>query len=261
MVDRAARTAAGARELAVMEIVGRVALVTGGARRLGRAFVEALAAKGMRVAIHHGSSKTEADALLASLRARHIDAECFGADLRDAAAASGLADRVVARFGQLDVLINSAAVMERVSVADTTVELWDAVINLNLRAPFFVAQHAAPHLAKARGTIVNIADLGGLEPWPNYAAHSISKAGVIMLTKVLAMALAPDVTVNAIAPGTVLVPDDYDAEKRAFLSETTPLRRLGTPQDAVDAMLYLVERGDFVTGETLVIDGGRLLRR
>ncbi len=243
------------------ELAGRVALVTGGARRLGRAFVEALAAKEMRVAIHHGNSKADADALVASLRGLGVDADSFAADLRDAAAATALPERVVARFGQLDVLINSAAVMERVNVADTTVAVWDAVINLNLRAPFFVAQAAAPHLARAHGTIVNMADLGGLEPWPNYAAHSISKAGVVMLTKVLAMALAPDVTVNAIAPGTVLVPDDYDTEKRAFLSESTPLRRLGTPQDAVDAMLYLVERGGFVTGETLVVDGGRLLRR
>ena len=151
--------------------------------------------------------------------------------------------------------------MERITVADTTVEQWDAILNLNLRAPFLLAQGAAPHLAKMHGTIVNIADLGGLEPWPNYAAHSVSKAGVIMLTKVLATALAPEITVNAIAPGTVMVPEDYDAEKRAFLSETTPLQRLGAPQDAVNAMLYLVEHGDFVTGETLVVDGGRILRR
>jgi pteridine reductase len=244
-----------------MELAGRVALVTGGARRLGRAFVEALADKGMRVAIHHGASGAEAEALAASLNSRGVDAAIFAADLRDAAAASALPARVVAQFGSLDVLINSAAVMERITLADTTVEQWDAIINLNLRAPFLIAQAAAPHLARNKGTIVNMADLGGLEPWPNYAVHSISKAGVIMLTKVLATALAPDITVNAIAPGTVLVPEDYDAEKRAFLSETTPLRRLGAPDDAVQAMLYLVERGGFVTGETLVVDGGRILRR
>lgn len=244
-----------------MEVRGRVALVTGGARRLGRAFVEALAAKEMRVAIHYGASRDDADALVVALRTRGADVECFGADLRDAAAAGALPDRVVERFGQLDVLVNSAAVMERVGVADATVQHWDDVVNLNLRAPFFLAQRAAPHLAKVRGTIINIADLGGLEPWPNYAVHSISKAGVIMLTQVLAVALAPDVTVNAIAPGTVLVPEDYDAEKRAFLSGTTPLQRLGTPADAVNALLYLIEGGDFVTGQTLVIDGGRILRR
>lgn len=244
-----------------MDLRGRVALVTGGARRLGRAFVEGLADRGMRVAIHFGASQTEADALVATLQARGVDAEAFGADLRDAAAAIALPERVVDRFGRLDVLVNSAAVMERCTVAETTVAGWNEVLDLNLRAPFFVAQAAAPHLARQHGTIVNLADLGGLAPWPSYAAHSISKAGVIMLTKVLAAALAPDITVNAIAPGTVMVPDEFDDARRTFLTETTPLRRLGTPADAVSALLYLVERGDFVTGETLVVDGGRRLRR
>jgi pteridine reductase len=244
-----------------MELAGRVALVTGGARRLGRAFVEALAGKGMRVAIHYGASDGEAAVLVKELGALGHEAASFSADLRDADAAGALPDRVVERFGQLDVLVNSAAVMKRVGVADATVQHWNDVINLNLRAPFFVAQHAAPHLTRARGTIVNIADLGGLEPWPDYAVHSISKAGLIMLTKVLATALAPHVTVNAIAPGTVLVPDDFDAEKRAFLAATTPLARLGTPADAVSALLYLVEHAGFVTGETVVVDGGRVLRQ
>ncbi|MGH7594128.1 MAG: SDR family oxidoreductase [Gemmatimonadales bacterium] len=244
-----------------MELAGRVALVTGGARRMGRAFALGLAEQGMRVGIHYGASGAAAAALVKDLAARGHEAVAFAADLRDAAAASALPDRVVERFGQLDALVNSAAVMERVSVAEASVQHWDDVINLNLRAPFFLAQHAASHLARAHGTIVNIADLGGLEPWPKYAVHSISKAGVIMLTKVLALALAPDVTVNAIAPGTVLVPEDLDPEKRAFLTETTPLKRLGTPADAVNALLYLVQRADFVTGETVVVDGGRVLRR
>lgn len=244
-----------------MELTGRVALVTGGARRLGRAFVEALAARGMQLAIHHSASAADAEALVATLRAAGYEAAAFAADLRDAEQAKGLPARVVERFGHLDVLVNSAAVMERLTVAETTVSQWDDILDLNLRAPFFLAQQAAPFLAAVRGKIVNIADLGGLEPWRNYAAHSVSKAGVVMLTKVLAAALAPDVTVNAIAPGTVLVPEDYDVEKRQFLSETTPLHRLGTPDDAVQALLYLLEHGDFVTGETLVVDGGRLLRR
>jgi pteridine reductase len=261
MAGTAARPLSGTRGIALMQLDGRVALVTGGARRLGRAFVEGLAAKGMRVAVHYGASADEAVALVRELAARGHEADAFGADLRDADAAEALPDRVVERFGQLDVLINSAAVMERVTVAEATVQHWNDVINLNLRAPFFVAQHAAPHLARANGTIVNVADLGGLEPWPSYAVHSISKAGVIMLTKVLATALAPEVTVNAIAPGTVLVPDDFDAAQRDHLATTTPLQRLGTPADAVNAMLYLVERADFVTGETVVVDGGRILRR
>ncbi|MEP6591564.1 MAG: SDR family oxidoreductase [Gemmatimonadota bacterium] len=243
-----------------MELAGRVALVTGGARRLGRAFVEALAGRGMHLAIHHGASAAAAGSLAHQLRAAGHRVETFGADLRRAEEALSLPRRVVEHFGQLDVLVNSAAVMERIAVADTTVEQWDDILDLNLRAPFLLAQQAAPYLAPRHGKIVNIADLGGLEPWSNYAAHSVSKAGVVMLTKVLALALAPDITVNAIAPGTVLVPEDYDAEKREFLSETTPLQRLGTPDDAVQALLYLLEHGDFVTGETLVVDGGRLHR-
>jgi pteridine reductase len=242
-------------------LTGRVALVTGGAIRLGQAFTQALAERGMRVAVHYHGAKDHATALLRDLRAQGTDAEMFAADLRDAAAPTALINQVVARFGGLDVLVNSAAVMERATVADTTVDQWDDVMHLNLRAPFFLAQQAAPHLAARHGTIVNIADLGGLEPWPQYAAHSISKAGVVMLTKVLATALAPEITVNAIAPGTVMVPDDFNDARREFLSATTPLQRLGSPDDAVQALLYLVERGDFVTGETMVVDGGRLLRR
>lgn len=243
------------------DVRGGVALVTGGARRLGRAFAEALAADGLRVAVHFQASEAEAAATVAAIRRLGGEAEAFRADLRDVEAARALPGRVVQHFGQLDVLVNSAAVMERITVADTTVTDWDNILALNLRAPFFLAQQAAPHLAKRRGTIVNIADLSGFEPWRNYPAHSVSKAGVVMLTKVLAAALAPEVTVNGIAPGTVLLPDDWGDDRREFLAATTPLGRLGTPEDAVQALRYLVHHAEFVTGETIVVDGGRLLRR
>jgi pteridine reductase len=143
---------------------------------------------------------------------------------------------------------------------DTTPKQWDAIVNLNLRSVFFCTQGAAPALRAARGKVVNMADLAGLEPWPGFAAHSVSKAGVVMLTKVLARSLAPDVTVNAIAPGAVLVPDEYDEEERDRLARATPLRRLGSPSDVVSTLLYLLEGGDFVTGQVLVVDGGRLIR-
>ena len=243
------------------DLRGGVALVTGGARRLGRAFAEALAADGLRVAVHYGASESEAKETVARIEAAGGTAAAFGADLRDAVAAQALPGRVVEHFGGLDVLVNSAAVMERIPVAETTVEAWDSILDLNLRAPFFVAQQAAPHLAARRGTIVNIADLSGFEPWRNYPAHSVSKAGVVMLTKVLAVALAPEITVNGIAPGTVLLPDDWGDDRREFLAATTPLGRLGTPDDAVQALRYLVFHAEFVTGETVVVDGGRLLRR
>jgi pteridine reductase len=243
-----------------MELRGRVALVTGGGRRLGRALAQALGERGMTLAIHHHASSKGAADLRDSIVAAGGRAACFAADLADPAAAAELPRRVATEFGRLDVLVNSAAVMHRRSFEDTTPAQWDEVLDLNLRSVFFCTQGAAPALRAAHGKVVNLADLSGLEPWPGFAAHSISKAGVVMLTKVLAHALAPEVTVNAIAPGAVLVPEDYDAEERDRLARTTPLRRLGSPSDVVAALLYLLEGGDFVTGEVLVVDGGRLLR-
>jgi pteridine reductase len=243
-----------------MELRGRVGLVTGAGRRLGRALAQALGERGMTLAIHHHASSKGAADLRDSIVAAGGRAACFAADLADPAAAAELPRRVVAEFGGLDVLVNSAAVMHRRSFEDTTPAQWDEVLDLNLRSVFFCTQGAAPALRAAHGKVVNLADLSGLEPWPGFAAHSISKAGVVMLTKVLARALAPDVTVNAIAPGAVLVPEAYDAEERDRLARTTPLGRLGNPSDATAALLYLLEGGDFVTGEVLVVDGGRLLR-
>jgi pteridine reductase len=243
-----------------VELSGRVALVTGAGRRLGRAIASALAGRGMTVALHHHASGSGAAALRDEIRARGGRAECFAADLSDAEAARALPGRVAAEFGRLDVLVNSAAVMHRLSFEETTIEQWDAIVDLNLRSVFFCTQGAAPFLRAARGRVVNLADVGGLEPWPAYAAHSVSKAGVVMLTKVLALALAPEVTVNAVAPGAVLVPDDYDATAREQLARSTPLKRLGSPDDAVAAVVYLLEAGDFVTGSTLVVDGGRVIR-
>jgi pteridine reductase len=243
-----------------MELPGRVALVTGAGRRLGRALAAALAARGMTLALHHHASGEGAAALRDDIVAAGGRAQCFGADLTDASAARDLAGRVVAEFGRLDVLINSAAVMQRLGLEDTTPEQWDAILGLNLRAAFFCTQGAAAALRQVRGKVVNLADLAGLEPWPAYVAHSVSKAGLVMLTKVLALSLAPDVTVNAIAPGAVLVPESYDEAAKGWLARSTPLGRLGSPDDVVDAMLYLLERGDYVTGTTIVVDGGRHIR-
>jgi pteridine reductase len=243
-----------------MELAGRVALVTGAGRRLGRELARALAGRGMAIAIHHHASSRGAESLRAEVTAAGGRAERFAADLSDAAAARALPEAVAKTFGRLDVLVNSAAVMHRLDFERTTPEQYDAILNLNLRSVFFCTQGAAPALRAARGKVVNLADLAGLQPWPGFAAHSVSKAGVVMLTKVLARALAPDVTVNAIAPGAVLVPEEYDAEERQRLAKAAPLGRLGSPQDVVGALLYLLEAADFVTGEVLTVDGGRLLR-
>ena len=242
-----------------MDLPGKVALVTGAGRRLGRAMAQALAGRGMTVGLHYHASEDGARELQQEIAGAGGRAACFQADLTNAKEARELPVQVVSELGRLDVLVNSAAVMHRLSFEETTSEQWDSILNLNLRSLFFTAQGAAPALRAARGKIVNMADLAGLEPWPGFAAHSISKAGVVMLTKVLARTLAPEITVNAIAPGAVLVPEEYSADERERLARSTPLRRLGNPSDVVSALFYLLEGGDFVTGEILVVDGGRLI--
>lgn len=243
-----------------MQLAGRVALVTGAGHRLGRAIAVALGERRMRVAVHVNQSVAGAEETVRLIAAAGGEAAVFQGDLRDAVAAIELPRRVAARFGGLDVLVNAAGVMIEATVAATTPALWDDVMAVNLRAAFFTAQGAAPLLKAARGKIVNLADVGGLEPWPRYVAHCISKAGVVMLTQTLARALAPEVTVNAVAPGAVLPPDDWGEEAHDHLARTTPLRRLGSPADVTAAILYLLEGGDYVTGETIVVDGGRLIR-
>jgi pteridine reductase len=243
-----------------MELPGRVALVTGAGRRLGRAIAAALARQGMRLALHHHASAGGAAGLRDEIRAAGGDAECFGADLRDAEAARALSGRVLERFGRLDVLVNSAAVMHRLRLEETSPQQWDDILNLNLRAVFFCTQGAAVALRDAHGSVINLADVGGLQPWPGFAAHSVSKAGVVMLTRILALSLAPEVRVNAIAPGAVLVPETYDQTARDALVQSTPLRRLGSPGDVTAAVLYLLEHGDYITGTVLTVDGGRAVR-
>ena len=242
-----------------MELRGRVALVTGAGRRVGRAIAIALGAQGMRVAVHYNASADGAEETAALIRDAGGDARVLGADLTVARDCEQLVDAAAVAFGALDVVVNSAAVMMRTPVGEVTADDWDAMFALNLRAPFFIAQRAAPHLAKARGAIVNIADLAAFETWPAYVPHGITKAGVVQMTRALARTLAPDVRVNAIAPGAVLLPDDWDEQSGERLVATTPLARLGSPDDVVQAMLYLLA-ADYVTGETIVVDGGRHVR-
>ena len=242
-----------------MEITGRIALVTGGAHRVGRALSTALAGAGMRVAIHYNSAAAEADALVRELTASGHECRAYKGDLTHADAPRSLIDAVVRDFGGLDVLINSAAVMQRTPVDDVTVAEWDSMFALNLRAPFFLAQAARPHLRSAKGCIVNLADLAAFETWPEYIPHGITKAGVVQMTRALARAFAPEVRVNAIAPGAVLLPDTWDDATRAHFATTTPLRRIGSPNDVAAAMLYLIG-ADYVTGDTLLVDGGRHVR-
>jgi len=238
---------------------GRVALVTGGARRVGRALVQALADRGARVAVHHHDSPEDAATLISALTARGIEAAAFRSDLRQPDSPAQLIADVASHFGSLDILVNSAAIMVRSPLDEITAESWDDTFALNLRAPFFCARAAAHAMGERGGVIVNLADLAGIEAWPAYAAHGISKAGVIHMTRVLARILAPRVRVNAIAPGAVLLPEHWSAEDAAHLVRTTPLGRIGSPEDVAHAMLYLIE-ADYVTGDLVIVDGGRHIR-
>ena len=242
-----------------MELKGRTALVTGAGVRVGRAIAIALAGAGMRVGVHYGRSAAAARETVAEIVGKGGDADVFQADLTEGAAASRLVSAAVKRFGALDVLVNSAAVMLRTPVGQVSLEDWDKMFALNLRAPFFLSQAASGVLGERNGAIVNIADLAAFETWPGYVPHSISKAGVVQMTRAMAHALAPKVRVNAVAPGTVLLPDDWSPEAGERLSATTPLGRAGSPSDVTDAVLYLL-RADYVTGETIIVDGGRHVR-
>jgi pteridine reductase len=241
-------------------LAGKVVLVTGGARRVGRAIAEGLAQDGAQVALHYYESVEEAAAVATAIEGAGAIRPCvFGADLRDPEQASGLAPRVVRELGRLDVLINSASVLLRQPFGSITAEMWDAVLDLNLRAYFLLAQGAASALKTARGKIVNISDVAAHEAWPSYLPHSISKAGVEMLTRGLARLLAPEVTVNSIAPGPVLLDDSVTVAARQKLLDSIPLQRIGTPADILRAIRFFLE-SDYVTGTTLVVDGGQLAR-
>lgn len=238
---------------------GRVALVTGSGQRLGKAIAFALAERGMRIAVHHHRSVEGARDTVEQIQRAGGEARTFAADLTSPDGPAHLVDEVADAFGTLHVLVNSAAVMMRTPIGEVTPEQWDTMFALNLRAPFFASQAAARRMADG-GAIVNIADLAALETWPAYVPHGISKAGVVQMTRSLARTLAPRIRVNAIAPGTVLLPEGWDAAAAERLASTTPLRRLGSPRDVVGAVLYLLE-ADYVTGDLLVVDGGRHVRR
>jgi pteridine reductase len=242
------------------DLAGRVALVTGAGRRVGRALAVALGGRGMHVIVHYHASATGAEETARLIKRAGGSAQVMQADLGDTADVERLIDDVVAVRSSLEVLVNSAAVMLRTPLGETSARDWDAMFALNVRAPYFLAQHAAPALRAARGNIINIADLAAFETWPAYVPHGLTKAAVVQMTRALARVLAPEVRVNAIAPGVVLLPEgwsDADAER---LRATTPLGRLGSPEDVAGAMLYLLD-ADFVTGEVITVDGGRHIRK
>lgn len=196
-----------------MEITGKVALVTGGARRVGRALALALADAGADIVVNYNASADAAAATVADIEARGRRAVAIQADVARGPAAAGLIAGAAQAMGRLDILVNSASLFERTPLLEISEAEWDRVLGVNLKAPFLLAQAAAPLLARdGGGVIVNIVDLSALQPWPSFAHHSVSKAGLLHLTRVLARSLAPDIRVNSIAPGTVLPPDGTEGE-------------------------------------------------
>ncbi|MFL5620892.1 MAG: SDR family oxidoreductase [Gemmatimonadaceae bacterium] len=238
---------------------GRVALVTGAGRRVGRAIALALGARGMRVVVHFNGSEAGADETARLINAAGGQAIVERADLAHVESAHDLVDRAVAWRGTLTALVNSAAIMLRTPVGETTAADWDTMFAINVRAPYFLSQRAAPALAASEGAIVNIADLAAFESWPAYVPHGMTKASVVQMTRAMARALAPEVRVNAVAPGVVLLPEGWSEDEAEHLRSTTPLRRLGSPEDVAQSVVFLLE-ARYVTGEVIRVDGGRHIR-
>ena len=244
-----------------MNLEDKAVLVTGAARRVGREIALALAKRGARVAVHYNRSRAEAQGLARALRDGFgRDAMTVSAELRDVRSVERMVGAVGRRFGALHVLVNSASVYHKSVFGRTTQKEWDENLDANLRAPFFLCQAAAPLLRRSGGgVIINLADWSALRPYADYIPYCVSKAGLLCLNQALAKALAPEIRVNAIMPGPVLLPEGCGRPQREAARKATLLKRLGSPADVSRAVLYLIEGGDFVTGAALPVDGGRLI--
>ena len=240
-----------------MQISESIALVTGSARRIGRATVLALAERGARIAIHYRASEEDANETLAAVRQMGADAETFQAELTRQEDRLRLVRDVGSRFGGVDILVNNASVFAPATLEETTPTIWDQQMEANAKAPYFVAQGVAPMMLRSgRGKIINLADPAGELIWPAYFPYSVSKASLLGVTRGLAKSLAPTVQVNAVAPGPVCFPEYYTGDQKRFAVEQTLLKREGSPDDVVRAIVFLIEN-DYITGEVIHVDGGR----
>jgi len=241
-------------------VQGKVVLITGGAKRVGAAICRRLHGAGARLMLHYRASAGEARLLQAELN--HIRANSVAliqADLLDVGKLPSLVEQTVQSFGRIDVLINNASSFFQTPVGEIGLPDWNDLIGTNVQAPLFLSQAAATHLRKSQGCIVNITDIHAERPLKNYVVYSVAKAGLVGLTRSLARELAPEVRVNAVAPGPILWPDDegFDELSRQRIISHTPLRREGTPEDIARAVHFLVVDAQYVTGETINVDGGR----
>lgn len=237
----------------------KVALVTGGARRIGAVIATRLHAAGMKVVIHYRSADAAAHALQQSLNARRDESVVLvKGDLADVDKCRDLVNQAVRSFGRLDVLINNASAFHPSPLGGTSAADWENLMAANLRAPFFLIQEAAPELGRNRGCVVNMVDIHGFTPLKGHLVYSIAKTGLIALTRGLARELAPRVRVNAVAPGAILWPEgDNDEIAQQRIISNTPLKRTGSPEEIADAVLFLVTGATFTSGHVLPVDGGR----
>ncbi|MGB2987915.1 MAG: SDR family oxidoreductase [Phycisphaerae bacterium] len=246
-----------------VELHGTVALITGGAKRVGRAIVLELARGGCDVAIHYRRSRTEAEELAAQVVDMGRRAVIVGGDLNDPASWPAIIRELIDRLNRLDVLVNNASAFltgQPDSVNGFDHGRWESMLRTNVVAPMALSHHARPYLeACGQGKIVNLCDIAADRPWPEHLAYCTSKAALSALTKGLARALAPGIQVNGVAPGIAVFPDEYSAEKRRSLVRRVPLRREGTPEEVARLVRFLVESSHYVTGQIIRIDGGRSL--
>jgi NAD(P)-dependent dehydrogenase (short-subunit alcohol dehydrogenase family) len=243
-----------------IDLQGKVALVTGSARRVGRAIALELAAQGMHQVVHHSGSDQAAEETARDIRALGLEAFVVKADLRQPEAIQKLFEAVRTRYRRLDLLVNSAANFKARPILDVSLEEWHEVLDLNLTAPLLCSQHAARLMRENGhgGAIINIVDLSALRPWKTYPHHSIAKTALLKLTEVLALSLGPDIRVNAVAPGMVLRDEGTPPDEWARYGQRLPLQRTGEPQDVAQAVAFLASQ-PFITGEVLRVDGGEYL--
>lgn len=243
-----------------MDLHGKVALVTGGARRVGGEISKGLAKAGVKVGLHFNSAESDAKEIAKSICAHGGEVKLLQGDFTKLNEVEKTVHSCVEHFGRIDFFINNAALYYKTPLLTTNEKEWDALFDINLKSAYFCAKSVAAVMLKQKsGKIINIADVSAYSPWPDYIPYCITKAGIIAMTKGLAKRLAPDIQVNAVASGTVLMGDDASAADKNKIEGETLLKRVGSPRDIVNTILFLLGGSDYITGAIIPVDGGKLI--